>query len=103
MSRTLIEFFELVLKPCIHSYATAPCNAALGTTGEYPCYNSPATCQSPADYTAGEQIVRWVTPSADLPMDIDAIPSLQGIAHKAAAIKARRKPRRARRPKRLIC
>ena len=84
---TLIELFELVLKPCIHSYGTGPCSASLGTTGDYPCYNSPATCQSPADFITGEQIVRWVKPSADLPLEIDAIPSLNSLAIRPQQLK----------------
>lgn len=79
MSET-VEYFELMLKPCSLTYGVAPCTAALGTTGSAKCYQSPATCQSPANFTAGEQLVRWCTPSGTADSSVDAIPSLKSAA-----------------------
>lgn len=72
-----VEYFEVILKPCSLTYGVAPCTAALGTTGTAKCYQSPATCQSPANFTAGEQLVRWCTPSGTADLSVDAIPSLK--------------------------
>jgi hypothetical protein len=77
---TLVRYFELILKPCAHTYGSSPCTAALGTTGTKKCYNSPATCQDPANFLKTEQVVRWAMPSGDLPIDIDAIASIESIA-----------------------
>lgn len=73
----IVTFTELVLKPCQHTYGTAPCEAALGVTGERKCYNSPRTCQDPANFTAGaEQVVRWAEPTEALDANsYDFIPS----------------------------
>lgn len=79
MTATALEFFEVILKPCTRTYGVAPCAAAIGSTGSYKCYNSPATCQDAAHFSAGEQLVRWASASGDLPMDADAIPSLKGL------------------------
>jgi hypothetical protein len=76
MSET-VEYFELILKPCSLTYGVAPCTAALGTTGSAKCYQSPATCQSPANFAAGEQLVRWCTPSGTADLSVDAIPTLK--------------------------
>lgn len=73
----VVEYFELILKPCSLTYGVAPCTAALGTTGSAKCYQSPATCQSPANFAAGEQLVRWSTPSGTADLSIDAIPTLK--------------------------
>lgn len=87
MTPSLVEFFELTLKPCTRTYGTSPCTAAVGTTGPYKCYNSPATCQDAANYLAGEQVVRWVSANSQTPQGIDAIPSLAAVSIRPQEIK----------------
>lgn len=82
-----LEFFELVLPRCTRTYGSSPCTAAIGTTGDYKCYNSPATCQDHANYEAGEQVVRWAVPTEDLPVDYDYIPSIINTTQRAQEIK----------------
>lgn len=82
-----LRFAELVLKPCSLEYGTAPCTAALGVTGDFKCYNSPRTCQDPANYTEGaEQIIRWAMPTSDLPVDIEAMPCITSISRRPLRI-----------------
>lgn len=81
----LLRYAELVLHPCSRVYGSSPCTAALGVTGDYKCYNSPRTCQDPANFLAGdEQIIRWAVPTNDLPLEIDCIPiiSANGISRR---------------------
>jgi hypothetical protein len=77
---TLVEYFELVLKKCSRTYGSSPCTASVGVTGDFKCYNSPATCQDPANFAVDEQVIRFVKPSGDLPITIDAIPNIESIA-----------------------
>lgn len=86
-SITTIRYCELVLKKCSLTYGVAPCTAALGVTGGYKCYQSPRTCQSPANFTpADEQIIRWAVPTSELPLSIDADPRITSISRRPQLI-----------------
>lgn len=75
-----LRYAELVIKPCSLDYGVAPCTAEVGTTGSYKCYNSPRTCQDAANFDeGGEQVLRWVVPTEDLPLEIDAQPCITSI------------------------
>lgn len=80
MELVRLQFVELVLKPCTRTYGDSPCAAALGVTGDFKCYNSPATCQDPENFLAGEQVIRFAVPTADLPVDYDYIPNVKNIS-----------------------
>jgi len=84
-----LRYAELVLNPCSRTYGSNPCSAAVGVTGDFKCYNSPKTCQDPTNYLAGgEQVLRWVVPTADLPIDIDALPAITSISRRPLTINA---------------
>ena len=75
-----VQYVELVIKRSSRTYGTTPCTAAIGTTGTYKCYNSPRTCQDPANYSGTEYlVVRWAVPSADLDPQISADPRILSI------------------------
>lgn len=77
MTTTTLQYAELLLKRCSRTYGVAPCTAAVGVTGPYKCYNSPRTCQDPANYLGNEvQVIRWAVSTADLPLGIDADPRI---------------------------
>lgn len=77
MTTTTLQYAELLLKRCSRTYGVAPCAAAVGVTGPYKCYNSPRTCQDPANYLGNEvQVIRWAVSTADLPLNIDADPRI---------------------------
>lgn len=72
-----LQYAELVLNRCSRTYGSSPCAAAIGVTGSFKCYNSPRTCQDPANYLGNEeQIIRWAMPTSDLPLEIDADPRI---------------------------
>jgi hypothetical protein len=83
----LLEYVEIDVTRCQLTYGAAPCAAAVGVTGEFKCYNSPATCQDPANYSAGTKTFRFAKPTADLPVNIDARPNLQNIRIRAQEVK----------------
>lgn len=84
----IITFSELVLRPCAHTYGNAPCNAELGVTGQFKCYNSPRTCQDPENFEPGaEQIIRWAEPTESLDANAyDFIPSQTGVETRTQVI-----------------
>jgi hypothetical protein len=78
-----LKFFEICLKPCSRTYGTAPCTAAVGVTGDFKCYNSPRTCQDPANYLAGDaQVLRLAAPTADLSLEPFTFPCLSDISRR---------------------
>lgn len=82
-----LRYAELVIKPCSRTYGSSPCTAAVGVSGDFKCYNSPRTCQDPANYLAGgEQILRWSVPTSDLPIDIPSTPCITGITRRPLQI-----------------
>jgi len=80
MDLVRLQFVELVLRPCTRTYGESPCVAAVGVTGDCKCYNSPATCQDPENFLAGEQVIRFAVPTADLPVDYDYIPNVKKVS-----------------------
>jgi len=82
-----LRFFEICINPCSLTYGDSPCTAAIGVTGDFKCFNSPRTCQDPANYTAGDvQILRFAEPTADLPIEIEATPCISGISRRPQQI-----------------
>jgi len=77
MTTKSLQYAELVLKRCSRTYGASPCTAAVGVTGDFKCYNSPRTCQDPANYLGNEeQVIRWAMSTSDLPLTIDADPRI---------------------------
>lgn len=84
----LLEFVEIDLPRCGRTYGVAPCMAAIGETGEFKCYNSPATCQDPANYLPADPLtVRFSAPSESLPLDVDSISNIKSVKTRAQEIK----------------
>ena len=82
-----LRYAELVINPCSLTYGSAPCSAAIGVTGTFKCYNSPRTCQDPANYSAGaDQVIRWAEPTSDLPVEIEAMPCITNITRRPLKI-----------------
>lgn len=83
----LLEYIEIDVTRCSLTYGTAPCTAAVGATGDFKCYNSPATCQDPANYAASTKTFRFAKSTGDLPVTIDARPNVQSIRIRGQEIK----------------
>lgn len=84
-----LRFAELVINPCSRTYGTSPCSASVGVTGDFKCYNSPRTCQDPANYSAGgDQIIRWAAPTSDLPIEVEAMPCITSITRRPQVVDA---------------
>lgn len=78
-----LRYAELVLNKCSRTYGSAPCTASIGVTGDFKCYNSPRTCQDPANFLGDdEQIIRWAIPTSDLPLEIPCDPRITGISRR---------------------
>lgn len=66
--RETITIVEIDQDKCSLTYASSPCQAAIGTTGDFKCYNTFATCQDTANYNTGTALtLRFCTPSASFP------------------------------------
>jgi len=85
--REVVRYAELVINPCSRVYGTSPCTASVGVTGDFKCYNSPRTCQDPANYLAGsDQVLRWAMPSGSLDINIEAQPCIKNISRRPLVI-----------------
>jgi len=75
-----ITYIELDLDRCSLTYGSSPCTAAIGVTGERKCFNCFATCQDKDNYASETVTARYSKASAALPVEIDAIPSIQDVS-----------------------
>lgn len=66
-----ITIVEIDRDVCSLTFGVAPCTAA-GT----PCYNTWKSCQVPNVFAVTTQTIRFVKPRADLPLSLNAIPSV---------------------------
>ena len=66
-----ITLVEIDRDVCSLSFGVSPCPAT-GT----PCYNTWRTCAAPAAFTVTTQTLRFSKPRADLPLSLDAVPSV---------------------------
>jgi hypothetical protein len=75
--RRALVYAELDIPRCAHVYGEGGCSAELGVTGDHKCANSLGSCQVLTDFDEVTQTIRFTRPSAYLPKDIEAIPSLR--------------------------
>lgn len=67
---------EIDVPTCTLTYGTAPCTAAVPTTGDQKCFNTIRTCQDRDHFTAGVTTLRVCTAREDIPLEYDALPNL---------------------------
>lgn len=72
-----IVVIEIDVPQCTLTYASAPCTAALGVTGDIKCFNSTRTCQDKENFTRGTLTLRFTEPFPDL--RFDAYPALVSV------------------------
>lgn len=65
LGKQAVQFVELDMEGCSLSYGTAPCTAAIGTTGSDRCFNTRATCQDPANFTPVTKTYRFASARID--------------------------------------
>lgn len=75
-----VLYVEVDVPFCTLTYSVAPCEAALGVTGEKKCFNTRETCQDVENFSPAPLTLRFAEASADLDPTIDAIPSLEGVS-----------------------
>lgn len=77
--RQALTYIEIDLDFCSLTYSIAPCEAALGVTGNVKCYNTIKTCQDRVHFTNDPITIRFGVDTAYLPVDIDCVPSLKSV------------------------
>lgn len=79
--REPLQIVEIRQDLCALTYGVAPCQAALGVTGEAKCYNTLRTCQDRANYDLRDPLIlRFTKPQQTLPKWLNAIPSVQSVS-----------------------
>jgi hypothetical protein len=75
----LITIVEIDQPQCSLIYGSAPCTAALGTTGEHKCFNTWATCQDQDNYDATELTLRFFSEVENPPKNLQMLPLVRGV------------------------
>jgi len=75
--REPIQIIEIEQDFCTRTYGTAPCMAALGTTGTMKCFNTLATCQDALNFNADKLTLRYTKPEAPRIPGVYTIPLLR--------------------------
>lgn len=76
LKRKLVQVVEIDIPRCTLTYGSAPCAAVLGTTGVRKCYNTAATCQDTANYSAAVETIRFAMNVDGLPYDQQIYPAM---------------------------
>ncbi|MBC7282577.1 hypothetical protein [Hoeflea sp.] len=86
LSRKPLQIVEIDLPRCTRTYATAPCTAALGTTGDHKCYNSIATCQDVPNFLSANLTLRFSKNQSGLPRGQAIYPALSNVTTRAGRV-----------------
>jgi hypothetical protein len=76
-NREPIQYVEIDVDYCTRTYGTAPCNAALGSTGVRKCFNTFGTCQFKSAFVKSVKTLRFINNRSNLPKDLLAYPVLE--------------------------
>jgi hypothetical protein len=80
IGKQVCQIVELDLDFCTLTYATAPCEAVLGTTGPDRCFNTRKTCQDAANYDPAAKTYRFCDLMVNDPALQPYIPSLLSVS-----------------------
>jgi hypothetical protein len=81
-----LTYVELDLDYCANTYGTAPCTAAVPTTGPYKCFNAVKTCQDRAHYVSSLVTLRFGKDLPYNPKTIACIPSIKSVSFTPSVI-----------------
>lgn len=74
-----VTVIEVDVPHCALTYGAAPCEAALGVTGDRKCFNTLKTCQDRANFSDDPRTLRFAMSALYLPQWLDAIPSVESV------------------------
>lgn len=74
VGRKPITVVEIDVDFCSNTYGSAPCTAAVGTTGAQKCYNTFGGCQDTANYAKTTKTYRFCTQTTLLPVGTNILP-----------------------------
>lgn len=86
LSRKPVQIVEIDFPQCTRTYASAPCAAVLGTTGDHKCYNSIATCQDTANFASTDLTLRFGKNQGGLPKGQNIYPALRNVTTRAGRV-----------------
>jgi len=82
-----LTYVEIDISRCSLTYGSAPCTAAIPTTGSKKCFNSKATCQDRTNYAETTVTMRFsLTGVSYAPSDIPSLPVITSVQHNPGAI-----------------
>lgn len=76
VGRQSVTLVEIDQDLCSLTFASSPCQAAIGTTGATECFNTFKTCQDSANYDKTTTTLKFVKPNQGFPVGEFYIPSL---------------------------
>lgn len=84
--REPVEIVEIDVDYCSLTYGSAPCTAALGTTGVRKCFNMYQHCQDRENFTREALTLRFAQPRPNMPKDQVYFPALESTSTRSASV-----------------
>lgn len=78
--REPVTYVEIEQDFCTRRYGIAPCQAAIGVTGQAKCFNTMRTCQDADNYAPEPLTLRFCMPNQDNVPGLYAIPSVMSVS-----------------------
>lgn len=84
--REPIEWVEIDVDQCTLNYGLGACQAVLGSTGEFKCFNTYKTCQDKDNYNKGFITLKFYKPQSNLPKEPGAFACLQSVSESSSEV-----------------
>lgn len=84
--REPFQYIEIDVDYCGLTYGTAPCTAALGTTGQKKCFNMFRHCQDQENFTKTVKTLRFCESVSGVPVGQQFFPALVSVNARSASV-----------------
>lgn len=80
VGREPLQLVQIDQDYCAETYGSAPCTAAVPTTGAIKCFNTRKTCQDPDNFNRSTLTLTFAKPISNLPRDQIYFPTVQSVS-----------------------
>lgn len=84
--REIFQYIEIDVDFCNLEYGTAPCQAALGVTGQRKCFNMVRGCQDIDNFDKGVKTIRYGMSVSGIPTGTVIFPWLKSVSMRSATV-----------------
>lgn len=84
--RDIFQYIEIDVDFCGLTYGTAPCQAALGVTGQRKCFNMARGCQDIDNFDKGVKTIRYGMSVSGIPIGTVIYPWLKSVSMRSSTV-----------------